>query len=243
MDHEIGKSNVPPKLLRVEDYFSWRDRFESYCRFHDLSIWMCIKNGYAAPTQTVENDVVVIAYNRMSDAQKKEFEIENKAHSSINMSLPKELNHQLKSFNTARSLWTALEKRCEGSPQVKAGKKNLLKKQFTVFKALKGEDLEAYTTRYYHLLSELDDHEITTTETEKIDKFIEGLPSKWEMHGIMLKDNEERYVTMTLEQAIDKLRGYDFTKRTRNTDSDQAQDPGLYHGKSAISLVWARFRT
>ena len=53
MDHEVGRSS-PPKLLRIEDYFWWKERFETYVRFNDLKMWSCIEDGYFAPYHEVD---------------------------------------------------------------------------------------------------------------------------------------------------------------------------------------------
>ena len=46
MDHEVGKSTSPPKLLKVADYPSWKERFENFARFNDIRVWICITDGY-----------------------------------------------------------------------------------------------------------------------------------------------------------------------------------------------------
>ena len=52
MDHEVGKSTSPPKLLKVANYLSWKERFENFARFNDIRMWLCISEGYVAQPHT-----------------------------------------------------------------------------------------------------------------------------------------------------------------------------------------------
>ena len=38
MDHEVGKSASPPKMIKVADYYWWKERFENFAKFHDVRI-------------------------------------------------------------------------------------------------------------------------------------------------------------------------------------------------------------
>ncbi|KAI3815562.1 hypothetical protein L1987_15233 [Smallanthus sonchifolius] len=108
---------------------------------------------------------------------------------SISMSLPKEIYHSFKQFKSSQQLWEALQKRCEGSLDVKKSRKELLKKQFLVFKHFQNESLDDLATRFYHLLSELSSASVMY-ETEEInDKFLEALPSKFDVYTVLIKEN------------------------------------------------------
>ena len=70
MDHEVGKSNSPPKMISVNDYYWWKDRFEEWARFYNLRIWICICDGYSKPTQTVDARSVTIFFKDMNEEEK-----------------------------------------------------------------------------------------------------------------------------------------------------------------------------
>ena len=54
MDHEVGKSNSPPKMIAIEHYYWWKDRFEEWMKFNNLRTWLCIENGYVALTREID---------------------------------------------------------------------------------------------------------------------------------------------------------------------------------------------
>ncbi|KAI3786566.1 hypothetical protein L1987_40332 [Smallanthus sonchifolius] len=61
------------------------------------------------------------------------------------------------------------------------------------------ESLDDLATRFYHLLSELASASVVY-ETEEInDKFLEALPSKFDVYTVLIKENV-KYKTMSLEE-------------------------------------------
>ena len=153
MEHEVGTTNKPPKMMKVENYLTWKDRFQSFIEYQDARMWICIQDGYANPTHDFEGRQRVTPYVEMEDNEKKMFEAEKRALAALKMSLPDRINHTFKKYTTSKHMWDALEKRYEGNADIKNNKVDLLKKQFAVFKHMKNESLEEIITRYYHLMS------------------------------------------------------------------------------------------
>ena len=46
LDNEMGTSNKPPKLLRMEDYPGWADRFETYVQAMNYDTWLAVEEEY-----------------------------------------------------------------------------------------------------------------------------------------------------------------------------------------------------
>ncbi|KAI3744848.1 hypothetical protein L1987_57944 [Smallanthus sonchifolius] len=178
-DNEIGTSQKPPKLLSFVDYSNWKDRFDHFVSFTDTSLWIPILEGYTHPTYTwMGNDDVPKSVSALTTKENFLFDREKKAMANISMSLPKEIYHSFKQFKTSQQLWEALQKWCEGSLDVKKRRKELLKKQFLVFKHFQNESLDDLATRFYHLLSELSSASVVYETKEINDKFLEALPCK-----------------------------------------------------------------
>ncbi|KAI3773930.1 hypothetical protein L1987_48469 [Smallanthus sonchifolius] len=148
------------------------------------------------------------------------------------MSLPKEIYHSFKQFRTSQQLWEALQKRCEGSLDVKKSRKELLKKQFLVFKYFQNESLDNLATRFYHLLSELSSASVVYGTEEINDKFLEALPSKFDVYTVLIKENV-KYKTMSLEEALGKIQSHDLNMKKKETNMEHIQDPSMYFAKSS----------
>ena len=155
MDHETGKGNSPPKLMIIDQYFSWNGRFESFMQFTDIRMWTCMTEGYTPPTYEDSGVTKVYAYQDITEFDKKLYEAEKKALSCLKMSLPQDILHLFNGFNTSKELWLALKNHCEGDETLKKNRKDLLKHQYNVFNGLRSENLDQLITRYYHLLAEL----------------------------------------------------------------------------------------
>ena len=84
---------------------------------------------------------------------------------------------------------------------MKKNRMDLLKKQFAVFRALTGKTLEEIITRYYHLVTELENYKIEHTTVEMTTKILDALPSKWEVYTLLIKENPE-FATYTLDDVI-----------------------------------------
>ena len=59
MEHEVGTTNKPPKMMKVENYVTWKDRFQSFVEYQDTRMWMCIEDGYVNPTHEFKADNVL----------------------------------------------------------------------------------------------------------------------------------------------------------------------------------------
>ena len=103
MDLVVGKSTSPPKLLKVADYPSWKERFENFARFNDIRLWICITDGYVPPIVEFNSSRKVTSYSAMKDEDKKMFEAENKAYSAIIMCLHLEILHTFKNTGLLKS--------------------------------------------------------------------------------------------------------------------------------------------
>ncbi|KAI3821526.1 hypothetical protein L1987_09094 [Smallanthus sonchifolius] len=181
-DNEIGTFQKSPKLLSLADYPNWKDRFDQFVSFTNTSLWIPILEGYTHLTYSwMDSDNVPKPVSALTTEEKLLFDHEKKAMTSISMSLPKEIYHSFKQFKSFKQLWEALQKRCEGSLDVKKSRKELLKKQFLVFKHFQNENLDDLATRFYHLLSELASAKVKYEPEEINDKFLEALPSKFDV--------------------------------------------------------------
>ncbi|KAI3802322.1 hypothetical protein L1987_30452 [Smallanthus sonchifolius] len=232
-DNEIGTSQKPPKLLNLADYSNWKDRFDQFVSFTDTSLWIPILEGYTHPTSSwMGKDDVPKPVSALTTEEKLLFDREKKAMASISMSLSKEIYHGFKQFKSSQQLWEALQKRCEGSLDVKKSRKELLKKQFLVFKHFQNESLDDLATRFYHLLSELSSDSVVY-ETEEInDKFLEALPSKFDVYTVLIKENI-KYKSMSLEEVLGKIQSHDMNMKKKETNMEHIQDPSMYFAKTS----------
>ena len=114
MEHEVGTTSKPPKMMKVQNYLTWKDRFQSFVEYQDTRMWICIQDGYISPSHDFEGRQRVTPYAQMTDNEKKMFEVEKKALAAIKMSLPDGIKHTFKKFTTSKEMWDALRKGMKG---------------------------------------------------------------------------------------------------------------------------------
>ncbi|XP_022007520.1 uncharacterized protein LOC110906735 [Helianthus annuus] len=195
-NNEVGSSDKPPMLLNVLDYPEWKGRFES-------------------------STLTITSYLALTDEQRKYYECEEKAMSLITMSLPQSILHTFSRKTSSKEMWDSLSERYEGNELFKKRRLDRIKTQFEVFKAMKNESLDDLVNRFYHLLSELDRSQPGLyTDFEKVEKFLNCLPKQWNMFTTLIKESPQ-YEEFTLEQAIQKIKGYAWTLEDQDSDFEK----------------------
>ncbi|KAJ0438424.1 hypothetical protein HanHA300_Chr16g0613881 [Helianthus annuus] len=110
-----------PKMMKVENYLTWKNSFKSFIKSQDARMWTCMIDGYVAPTRHVERRVKVISYDKMDESEKLMVNAEKKSLAVIKMSLPEGIKHTIKHCGTSYELWKALEKRYQSSSRQRVG--------------------------------------------------------------------------------------------------------------------------
>ncbi|KAJ0733550.1 putative transcription factor interactor and regulator CCHC(Zn) family [Helianthus annuus] len=222
---EVGSNDKPPLLINELDFPEWKERFERYVRAKDIKIWLCIVKGCGAtPVRTLTIDT----YLALTDDQKKFYDCEEKAMSMITMAMTQSILHTFRKRNSSKELWDSMIQRYEGNEMYKKRRLERLKTQFVVFKALKNESFDDTVNRFYHLLSELDrSKEGIYTEFEKVEKFLNCLSREWNMYTALIREGV-LYEELSLEEVVQKLRGYAWNMEDQASEFEKIQDPQLY---------------
>ncbi|KAJ0952395.1 putative transcription factor interactor and regulator C3H-WRC/GRF family [Helianthus annuus] len=148
--------------------------------------------------------------------------------SMITMAMTQSILHTFRKRNSSKELWDSMIERYEGNAIYKKRQLEQLKTQFVVFKALKNESFDDTVNRFYHLLSELDrSQEGIYTEFEKVEKFLNCLPREWNMYTALIREGV-LYEELSLEEAVQKLKGYAWNMEDQASDFEKLQDPQLY---------------
>jgi hypothetical protein len=228
-DHEVGRGNIPPKLFRLDHYWMWKIRFQDYLKRLDMELWYTMTEGCVWPeTTNAQGESVRYKYADMPEVEKKKFGIESKALTIINQALPQECLHLFRKYTTSKSLWDALESYCEGDENLKEGRIKQIKRQFEAFNSMGNESLEETIMRFYHLMSELQYFEITYSDRDINDKFLDALPKAWTAYASDIQESAD-YKTLKLENVVSRIRGRNNRLQLKDDNRNFVQDPSLYH--------------
>ncbi|KAF5817225.1 putative transcription factor interactor and regulator CCHC(Zn) family [Helianthus annuus] len=195
---EVGSNDKPPLLINELDFPEWKERFERYVRAKDIKIWLCIVKECGA---TPVRTLTIDTYLALTDDQKKFYDCEEKAMSMITMAMTQSILHTFRRRSSSKELWDSMIERNEGNAMYKKRRLECLKTQFVVFKALRNESFDDTVNRFYHLLSELDRSQ-------------EGIYTEFEK--------------LSLEEVVQKLRGYARNMEDQASNFKKIQGPQLY---------------
>ncbi|KAJ0433733.1 hypothetical protein HanIR_Chr17g0873571 [Helianthus annuus] len=149
MENETGTLQKPPKLMSIEEYYSWQERFENWVQANHLMSWVCIETKYVRPRSDMG---VIKIISEFSDKERDMYKAEKMMISLLQQAVKEDIFVLLQHDGSARSIWEALRTKFEGSTEMIKNKKSLLKKESELFLSLPGETTKTLIERYCHLV-------------------------------------------------------------------------------------------
>ncbi|XP_076919817.1 uncharacterized protein LOC143580759 [Bidens hawaiensis] len=170
----MGTSNKPPKLLWMEDYPNWANKFETYMQAVNYDAWEAVEFEYII--QKNENGTCH-NLSQIPDDDKATFMREKKMMNLFKQSIKSEIFQLLQHNGSCYSIWEALMNKDRGNADMRKSKMNLIKKEFDIFTMFKGETMPQMIERYCHLVNEMKRLGINKEYFEYIDKLADALPN------------------------------------------------------------------
>ena len=175
-ESEVGSNRAPPMLLSLEDFPSWRGRFETHLNGQDTSLWQFVETKYERPI--FENTPDLVAINSMTPEQRKNYDSEKKAYAHLTQALPRTIFHQFAQCKTTYDMWKAIELRVEGDEKMRQVKVALIKREFEALSHIGNESLSEMIKLFYHLMTKMENYKIVNTANELVKRFADGLLAK-----------------------------------------------------------------
>ncbi|KAM0009599.1 hypothetical protein Hdeb2414_s0087g00785701 [Helianthus debilis subsp. tardiflorus] len=186
LENETGTLQKPLKLMSIEEYYGWKDRFENWVQANHLRSWECILKKYVLPRTDLQ---VIKELSEFTDQEREMYKAEKMMISLLQQAIKEDIFILLQHDKTSKSIWDALRVKFEGSENMIKSKKALLKKEFDLFSSLPGEDTKKLIERYCHLVRSMSILSITKDREEWVDKLADALPQKeWGTSLIILKN-------------------------------------------------------
>ncbi|GJU06249.1 hypothetical protein Tco_1122679 [Tanacetum coccineum] len=203
---EVGTTtnNLTARLpiLNPGDYDLWLMRIEQYFLMTDYSLWEVIKNGNKVLRRTV--GTVEQEYEPTTAEEKHDRRNEMKARATLLMALPNKDQLKFHSYQDAKLLMEAIEKRYGGNKESKKVQRTLLKQQYENFAALSSETMDQTFDRLQKLISQLEIQGEVINQEDMNLKLLRSLPSEWKTHALIWR-NKNALI------AQDGIGGYDWS--------------------------------
>nr|GEW49570.1 ubiquitin-activating enzyme E1 1-like isoform X2 [Tanacetum cinerariifolium] len=188
------------------EYDLWLMRIKQYFLMTDYSLWEVIKNGNKVLTKMV--GIVEQPYKPTTVEEKLDMKNEMKARRTLLMALPNKDQLKFHSYQDAKLLMEAIEKRYGGNKEFKNVQRTLLKQQYKNFAASSLETLDQTFDRLQILISQLEIQGEVIEQEDLNLKQLRSLISEWKTHALIWR-NKAEIETISLD---------DFTNNTSNTN-------------------------
>nr|GEU82586.1 hypothetical protein [Tanacetum cinerariifolium] len=188
--------NAKLPILNPGEYDIWLMRIEQYFLMTDYSFWEVIKNGNKVLTKLV--GLSEQTYEPTTAEEKQDRRNEMKARGTLLMALPNKDQLKFHSYQDAKLLMEAIEKRYRGNKESKKVQRTLLKRKYENFTASSLETLDQTFDKLQKLISQLElQGEIIQQEDMNL-KLLRSLPSEWKTHALIWR-NKAELETISLE--------------------------------------------
>src|SRR3954466_9053242 len=139
------RSGEPIPIFNGNDYPYWKDKMMRNIISIDLNAWNIVENG-----------VVVLDKDNLTEAEKKDLALDNQVWLFITNHLIPEKYHEVKNIGSAKGVWEYLEKIGEGKSTQKEARIDILRRKFYRFKRHEGEKVNSIYSRLTALANELE---------------------------------------------------------------------------------------
>ncbi|GJU69754.1 hypothetical protein Tco_1256013 [Tanacetum coccineum] len=216
-----GSKDRPP-MLGPGRYSQWRSRFLRYLDTKSNGEYLrkCIFEGPYTPTnvliaavEAAENILPVAAHeeaetiHNMTTENKLYFQAEKEAIFLILTGIGDEIYSTVDACNTAKEMWTAIERLQQGeSLNVQDVKTNLFW-EFGKFTSRDGESMESYYSRFYKLMNELTRNNLQVSPMQVNVQFLQQLQPEWSRFVTVVKQRQE-IDTVSYHKLFDVLKQF-----------------------------------
>ncbi|GJT75516.1 retrovirus-related pol polyprotein from transposon TNT 1-94 [Tanacetum coccineum] len=216
-----GSKERPP-MLGPGRYSQWHSRFLRYLdtKTNGEYLRKCIFDGPYMPTnvliaavEAAENILPVAAHeeaetiHNMTAENRLYFLAEKEAIFLILTGIGDEIYSTVDACNTAKEMWTAIERLQQGeSLNVQDVKTNLFW-EFGKFTSRDGESMESYYSRFYKLMNELTRNNLQVSPMQVNVQFLQQLQPEWSRFVTVVKQGQE-IDTVSYHKLFDVLKQF-----------------------------------
>ncbi|GJV81663.1 putative ribonuclease H-like domain-containing protein [Tanacetum coccineum] len=172
----------------------------------DYSLWDVILNGNKVLKRQVRETEQ--EYEPTTAKEKQDMRNEMKARGTLLIALPNKDQLKFHSYNDAKLLIEAIEKRYGGNKESKKVQRTLLKQQYENFAGSSSETMDQTFDRLQKLISQLEIQGEVIAQEDMNLKLLRSLPSEWKTHALIWR-NKEEIETISLDDLYNNLKIYE----------------------------------
>src|SRR3954462_1432705 len=226
------RSGEPIPIFDGTDYPYWKDKMMRNIISIDLNAWNIVENG-----------VMVLDKENLTEAEKKDLIIDNQVSLFITNHLVPNKYHEVKNIPSAKGVWEYLEKIVEGKSTQKEARIDILRSKFHRFKRHEGEKVNSIYNRLVVLANELESLGAKDVDPHMVVRMLLRSLDKSFSHVILMIKERSDYRKMvhadvlvrltTFEKEEDEKREINGTRRITHALKAKASKYSSSEGSSA----------
>src|SRR3954462_5453620 len=198
MSFSAIRSGEPIPIFNGTDYPYWKDKMMRIIISIDLNAWKIVENG-----------VVVIDKENLTEAEKKGLALDTQVSVFITNHLVPEKYHEVKNIGSAKGVWEYLEKIGEGKSTQKEARVDIPRSKFYRFKRHEGEKVNSIYNRLTALANELE-----SLGAKDVDKHMVVRTLLWSLddsfgHIILMIKERTDYRTLVHADVLERLTSFE----------------------------------
>ncbi|GJR52921.1 hypothetical protein Tco_1403442 [Tanacetum coccineum] len=146
-----------------------------------------------------------------------------KARATLLMALPNKDQLKFHSYQDAKLLMEAIEKRYGGNKESKKVQRTLLKQKYENFAALSSETMDQTFDRLQKLISQLEIQREVINQEDMNLKLLRSLPSEWKTHALIWR-NKVEIENISLDDLYNNLKIYEPELTGSSSTSQNSQN-------------------
>nr|GEV30524.1 copia protein [Tanacetum cinerariifolium] len=224
----------------------WED-IQCYKRFGEMGQPLNLYKGFAGK-EVIKNGNKVLKktvgtvdkiYEHTSIKEKLDKKNKMKARGTLLMALPNKDQLKFHSYQDAKLLMEAIEKRYEGNKESKKDQRTLLKQQYENFAASSSKSLDQTFDRLQKLISHLEiQGEVIEQEDINL-KLLRSLPSEWKTHALIWRNKAEIETISNTNEADNTAYGVSTTHTQgdlEHIDPDDLEEMDLHWEMTMLTI-------
>ncbi|KAJ0734586.1 putative transcription factor interactor and regulator CCHC(Zn) family [Helianthus annuus] len=229
-ENMYGSQQKPPKLMKVEDYNWWKNRFEGWVNAFAPESWLKLISEYKAP---VKEGGELIDEKDFTEKDIKNVVAEYKMITLIKQSVREDIISLLEQEKTSKSLWEALERKCIWTSENGAGRHKITYTEEEMVDKLFDSLPNDQDWQYFALMLK----NTIKPEDLKVDLLIERLESheleikRSKVNNPAYQQNVELYYRGNVPQAGSPRTT--FSAESSNSVNNESLHSGFHSGSSS----------
>ncbi|GJT85818.1 putative ribonuclease H-like domain-containing protein [Tanacetum coccineum] len=173
-------------------------------------------------------------YEPTTAEEKQDTRNKMKARATLLMALLNKDQLKFYSYQDAKLLMEAIEKRYGGNKESKKVQRILLKQQYENFAALSSETIDQTFNRLQKLISQLEIQGEVINQEDMNLKLLRSLPSEWKTHALIWR-NKAEIETISLDDLYNNLKTYELELKESSNISQNSQNVAFVSSNSTNS--------